>query len=137
MSEFSIFNFPLRKHYKIQPRKILQKKKFLENKEMAFKNVKNVKQACSFIRQVRLSVYISKNCPSQFLSHWELAQSVFCSEELSFLPHYKIVSLKISKFQNVLLVSSNLPKNQQKISRISALVSKKRSNQKSSVRKSK
>ena len=32
---------------------------------------------------------IFKNSPSQFLSPWELAESVFCSEELSFLPHNK------------------------------------------------
>ena len=32
-----------------------------------------------------LSVYIFKNCSSQFLSHYELAEPVFCSEELSFL----------------------------------------------------
>ena len=34
-----------------------------------------------------LCVYIFKNCPSQFLSHWELAEPVFCSEELSLLPY--------------------------------------------------
>ena len=31
-------------------------------------------------------IYLFKNCPSQFLSHWESAEPVFCSEELSFLP---------------------------------------------------
>ena len=40
-------------------------------------------------------VYIFNNCPSQFLSHWELAESVFCSEELSFLPHYDLYLLQI------------------------------------------
>ena len=33
-------------------------------------------------------------------------------------------SIKVGLFQNVLLVSSNLPKNQQKFSKISALASK-------------
>ena len=32
-------------------------------------------------------VYLFKTCPSQFLSHWELAEPVFCSEELSCLPY--------------------------------------------------
>ena len=35
-----------------------------------------------------LFVYLFKNCPFQFLSHWELDEPVFCSEELSCL-HYK------------------------------------------------
>ena len=30
-----------------------------------------------------LCVYFFKNCPSQFLSHWESAELVFCSQELS------------------------------------------------------
>ena len=46
--------------------------------------------------------------------------------------------LKVSSFQNVILVSSNLPKSQRFFSRISsALASKKRPFQKSSVRESK
>jgi hypothetical protein len=47
------------------------------------------------------------------------------------------VALKVSLFQNILLVSSFGPKYQRNFSRISALASKKRSNQKSSVRGSK
>ena len=27
-----------------------------------------------------------KNCPSQFLSHWESAEPVFCNDELRSLP---------------------------------------------------
>ena len=34
-----------------------------------------------------LCVYLFKNCPSQFLNHWESPEPVFCSEELSFLPY--------------------------------------------------
>ena len=34
-----------------------------------------------------LCVYFFKNCPSQFLSHWESAKPMFCSEELSFLSY--------------------------------------------------
>ena len=34
-----------------------------------------------------LYVYLFKNYPSQFLSHWELAESVFFCEELSCLPY--------------------------------------------------
>ena len=30
-----------------------------------------------------LCVYLFKKCPSQFLNHWESAERVFCSEELS------------------------------------------------------
>ena len=61
--------------------------------------------------------YIFKNCPSQFLSHWELVEPVFCSEELSFLPYKtktkawfsvldrKIQNLTISLyFKNYLLI---------------------------------
>ena len=33
-----------------------------------------------------LCVYLFKICPSQFFSHWELSEPVFCSEELSFHP---------------------------------------------------
>ena len=44
------------------------------------------------------------------------------------------LGLKFNWFQNVLLVSSNLPKNKDFFSRISALASKKTSNKKSSVR---
>ena len=33
-----------------------------------------------------LCVYLFKNCPSQFLSHWESAEPVFCSDELIGLP---------------------------------------------------
>ena len=33
-----------------------------------------------------LCVYLFKNCPSQFLSHWKSAEPVFCSEELNSLP---------------------------------------------------
>ena len=40
-------------------------------------------------------VYIFNNCPSPFLSHWELAESVFCSEELSCLS-YKNQNLTLS-----------------------------------------
>ena len=29
-----------------------------------------------------LCVYLFKNCPSQFLNHWESAEPMFCSEEL-------------------------------------------------------
>ena len=36
-----------------------------------------------------LCVYLFKKCPSQFLSHWELAEPVFCSEELSCLLYKK------------------------------------------------
>ena len=32
-------------------------------------------------------VYLFKNCPPQFLSHWELAEPLFCSEQLSCLPY--------------------------------------------------
>ena len=32
-------------------------------------------------------VYLFNNCPSQFLSHWKLAEPVFCREELSCLPY--------------------------------------------------
>ena len=34
-----------------------------------------------------LCAYLFKNCPSQLLSYWEVAQPVFCSEELSCLPY--------------------------------------------------
>ena len=34
-----------------------------------------------------LCIYLFRNCPSQFLSHWELAKPVFCNEELSCLPY--------------------------------------------------
>ena len=44
------------------------------------------------------------------------------------------IMLKVSWFQNVLLLPSNLPNNQRNFLRISALASKKRSNQKSSVK---
>ena len=37
-----------------------------------------------------LCVYLFKKCPSQFLSHWELAGPVFCSEELSCLLYKKL-----------------------------------------------
>ena len=33
-----------------------------------------------------LCVYLFKNCPSKFLSHWESAETVFCREELGSLP---------------------------------------------------
>ena len=33
-----------------------------------------------------LYVFLFTNGPSQFLSHWESAEPVFCSEELSSLP---------------------------------------------------
>ena len=36
-----------------------------------------------------LCVYLFKNCPSQFLSHWESSEPVFCDEELIFLPYKK------------------------------------------------
>ena len=32
-----------------------------------------------------LFLSLFKDCPSQFLSHWESAEPVFCGEELSFL----------------------------------------------------
>ena len=32
-------------------------------------------------------VYLFKKCPSQFLSNWELADPVFCSEQLRCLPY--------------------------------------------------
>ena len=32
-------------------------------------------------------VYLFKKCPSQFLSIWELADPVFCSEQLRCLPY--------------------------------------------------
>ena len=32
-----------------------------------------------------LCVYCFEKCPSQFLSHWEVAEPVFCSEDLSCL----------------------------------------------------
>ena len=52
-----------------------------------------------------------------------------------FLVHRRIHAfLKVSKFGNVLLVSSNRPKIERFFLRISALDSKKRSNQKSIVR---
>ena len=35
-----------------------------------------------------LCVYLFKTCPSQFFSHWELAEPVFCCEELSCHPYY-------------------------------------------------
>ena len=38
---------------------IMFSKKLLENKEIVFKNVKNVKRACSFIRQVRVAILLS------------------------------------------------------------------------------
>ena len=48
-----------------------------------------------------------------------------------------ILLLKVNSFLSVILVSSNEPKNNKKIVRISALASKKRSNEKSSVREPK
>ena len=39
-----------------------------------------------------LFLSLFKKCPSQFLSHWELAEIVFSSEELSCLP-YKSLTL--------------------------------------------
>ena len=42
-----------------------------------------------------LCVYLFKNCPSQFLSHWELAKPVFYNEELGCLP-YKNQNLTLS-----------------------------------------
>ena len=34
-----------------------------------------------------VTLYLFKNCLSQFLSYWKLAEPVFCSEELSCLPY--------------------------------------------------
>ena len=34
-----------------------------------------------------LCVYLFKKCPSQFLSHWQSAETVFCSKEFIFLPY--------------------------------------------------
>ena len=43
-----------------------------------------IQQILSF--PVALCLYLFKNGPSQFSSHWESAEPVFCSEELSSLP---------------------------------------------------
>ena len=34
-----------------------------------------------------LCVYIFKNPPTQFLSHWESPEAVFCIDDLSFVPN--------------------------------------------------
>ena len=62
-----------------------------------------------------LCVYLIKKRFSQFLSHWELAEPVFCIEELNYLP-YKNKSLVLwREIQNgawwefILRVSSTRP----------------------------
>ena len=47
---------------------------------MAFKNVKMLSKQAGLVGRSDC-VYIFNNCPSQFLSHWELAEPVFCIEE--------------------------------------------------------
>ena len=51
-----------------------------------------------------LCVYLFKNCPSQFLSHWDSAEPVFCSEELGSLTYKNqnnslILSYLVGKFK--------------------------------------
>ena len=56
---------------------------FTENKKLPISNVLSL----LYFSFLSLCVNIFKDSPSQFLSHWELAEQVFCSEELSFLPY--------------------------------------------------
>ena len=56
-----------------------------------------------------LCAYLFKNCPSQLLSYWEVAQPVFCSEELSCLPYKnQNKSLNLSSLAGNLLYGENL-----------------------------
>ena len=53
-------------------------------------------------------VQLFKKCPSQFLIYWELAEPVFCSEELSCLPYKnqnKSLSVLLQKIQICCMVT--------------------------------
>ena len=58
-----------------------------------------------------LCVYLFKNCPSQFFSHCESAEPVFCSKELSSLPFKNqnkslALSYLVGKFKFAVLLRS-------------------------------
>ena len=95
-----------------------------------------------------LSIRIWFENPNQALLQGYKLEILKCIKWINFLTQFTLMKLfdstsrhilllKVNSFLSVILVSSNEPKNNKKIVRISALASKKRSNKKSSVREPK